>query len=101
MDWFSENPKMLQEEWQAIVDHSADHTRYLWRSASEKATFVTDTPIKLDEEQTTGNWLFVFELTKSAVGKALSFEPELSDKLHKLDRVHTYTSFHVADLKRH
>jgi S-adenosylmethionine-diacylglycerol 3-amino-3-carboxypropyl transferase len=48
MDWFSENPKMLQEEWQAIVDHSADHTRYLWRSASEKATFVTYTPIKLD-----------------------------------------------------
>jgi S-adenosylmethionine-diacylglycerol 3-amino-3-carboxypropyl transferase len=28
----------------------------------------------------------------------LQMHPEISDKLHQIDRVHTYGSFYVADL---
>jgi len=86
MDWLSENNQILAEEWQAIVDHSTDKAKYLWRSASEKASFVTDTKVNFHGEETT-------------VGQILSFNPELAEKLHKVDRVHTYTSFHIADIK--
>jgi len=86
MDWLSENTQLLQEEWQAIMDHSADNAKYLWRSASEKASFVTDTQFMRNGEITT-------------VERTLEFDSDLATRLHKIDRVHTYTSFHVAKLK--
>jgi len=86
MDWLSESPEILSEEWQEIVEHSTKQARFLWRSASEKASFVTDTKVKVDGKELT-------------VGDMVTFNPDLSDRLHKIDRVHTYTSFHVADLQ--
>jgi len=83
MDWLAESPEILQEEWQALIDHASDDVKFLWRSASQKAQFVTDIPVKYNGED-------------SNVGKVLSFIPEVSNKLHEIDRVHTYTSFHVG-----
>jgi len=87
MDWLAESQEILNEEWQAIVDHSTDDARYLWRSASEQARFVCNTKINVEGEV-------------KSVEDMVKFNPELSNELHKVDRVHTYTSFHVADLCR-
>jgi len=87
MDWMSENPKALAAEWQAILDHSnEEETRYLWRSASLKPDFVAKTKVNYQGKDTT-------------VGDILEFNDDLAQRLHKLDRVHTYTSFSVSDRK--
>jgi len=87
MDWMSENPAALSAEWQQILDHSSPSgVRYLWRSASATPDFVCATKVKVDDQETT-------------VGKLIQLNTDLSERLHKLDRVHTYTSFWIADPK--
>lgn len=86
MDWLSQSPEILQEEWQTIMDHSAPNSKYLWRSAGRSADFVIDTKVTRSG-------------TEVKVGDLVVMRPEISEPLHVKDRVHTYTSFHVADLK--
>ena len=89
MDWLSRDPKrtILTEEWQGIMDKAAPHARVLWRSAGLDGEFINTLPIKI-----AGN-------TRD-LGELLSYNRELATTLHAKDRVHTYGSFCIADLKR-
>ena len=89
MDWLS-TPKrlrVLQEEWQAIVDRAAPNARVLWRSGGLKVDFVD--PLEVTVNGRTRR-----------VGDMLSYRRDLAAELHAKDRVHTYGSFYIADLNR-
>lgn len=86
MDWMAgAQPKLLQSEWQAILDKSAEQTRFLWRSAGMQVDFID--PIKVD-----------YQGTETVMGNLLHYENELANRLHNQDRVNTYGSFYIADL---
>jgi len=87
MDWMSQNPVALSAEWQQVLEHSSPKgVRYLWRSASATPDFVMDTKVKVNQQEVTLNDI-------------LKLNTDLSERLHTLDRVHTYTSFWIADPK--
>ena len=87
MDWLSTfGHQLLQEEWQAIVDHATPESRIIWRSGGIKIDYVDPVEVRLG-----GN--------RWRVGDLLSYRRELAAQLHKKDRVHTYGSFYIADLK--
>jgi len=87
MDWMAENPKALSAEWQQVLDHSnEEQTKYLWRSASLKPDFVANTAV-------------TYKGKNVMVKDVLEWNDSLAQKLHKVDRVHTYTSFCVTDRK--
>jgi len=86
MDWMSNSPKDLSEEWEEMIDHSAEGAKFLWRSASAEASYVGETKVKRGDSIV-------------PVKDMLEYDYRLADKLHALDRVHTYASFFVADLK--
>eukprot|EP01120_Amphizonella_sp_Union-15-10_P010870 TRINITY_DN4506_c0_g1_i1.p1 TRINITY_DN4506_c0_g1~~TRINITY_DN4506_c0_g1_i1.p1 ORF type:complete len:417 (-),score=63.87 TRINITY_DN4506_c0_g1_i1:57-1307(-) len=86
MDWMLHHPDVLEEEWNAILDHANQDTTFLWRSAAPDANFVLKTNVLYKGEKTTLN-------------EILELKEDLSDRLHKLDRVHTYTSLHIAQFK--
>lgn len=84
MDWLAEHaPEALRAEWQAIFDRAAPGARIVWRSAGVEREFVDRISI-----QRGGCVVPVREL--------LNYEDQLAGRLHALDRVHTYGSFHVA-----
>ena len=86
MDWLYENhPQALRSEWQSIVDHSAPHTRILWRSAALTVDFVDPSMVQACGKST-------------RIGDLLCYHSALAEKLHQTDRVHTYGSFYIADL---
>lgn len=89
MDWLTRDPakKILTEEWQGIIDRAAPKARILWRSAGLQGDFVNSLKVKVDGE------------TRD-LGSLLSYNTALADELHPKDRVHTYGSFCIADLKR-
>lgn len=86
MDWMSTyRLDALQAEWQAIVDRAASSARLIWRSAGFSSDFVDQLQVRLSGERV-------------RVGEILRYKRELSNELHPRDRVHTYASFHIADL---
>jgi len=87
MDWMASAPKALSEEWSEMVAHSTDNCRFLWRSASKEATFVGDTSVTLPNGHET-----------VTVKDVLKYDYQTANRLHELDRVHTYASFFIADL---
>lgn len=88
MDWlYTFLYPVLQQEWEAIVDRAAPHARILWRSGGLRTEFVDSLPIKVG-----GN-------RHCQVGELLKYHPELAADLHTRDRVHTYGSFYIADLR--
>lgn len=87
MDWLSDNYfDLLESEWQAIIDRADKATRVLWRSGGLRTEFLNDVRVRLD-----GAMCRLPEL--------LSQHESLAAQLHQLDRVHTYGSFYIADLK--
>jgi S-adenosylmethionine-diacylglycerol 3-amino-3-carboxypropyl transferase len=89
MDWLS-TPKrlpILQEEWQGIVDRAAPDARILWRSGGLDVDFVDPLEVRVDGR-------------KRRVGELLTYNSELAAELHAKDRVHTYGSFYIADLRK-
>jgi len=75
-DWLAwRQPEALQEEWRLILENSQPGSKILMRSASKELGFLPD-------------------LAKSS----LRFFPELTDALHKQDRVGTYGSLHLAEV---
>ncbi len=75
MDWMTGQPGLLLEEWRQILDHAAAGARVIFRSAGADAGFLP-----------------------ASVLERLAFAPETTRRLHALDRVGTYGSFHLARL---
>jgi S-adenosylmethionine-diacylglycerol 3-amino-3-carboxypropyl transferase len=86
MDWLSTRRlPLLAREWQWIVRRAAPGARVLWRSAGLRTEFVDRTRIVVDGKT-------------RCVGELLAYDRPLAEQLHCQCRVHTYGSFHVADL---
>ncbi len=87
MDWLAErHHDILQQQWQAIVDGTVDGARMLWRSAALQVEFVDPLEIKVGDRVV-------------RLGDLLEYHTELAERLHLQDRVNTYGSFYVADLR--
>lgn len=87
MDWLATQPDVLSEEWQQIFDHSTDQCRYIWRGISTNSMLVDNTRVILNGKATT-------------VKELIKYNQSLAEKLHKIDRVHTYSAFFIA-YRRH
>lgn len=86
MDWLSTlASNALVQEWKAILNHAAAACRIIWRSGGQHTRFVDDIVIPAGTDS--------FRL-----GERLSYNEPLARELHEKDRVHTYGSFHIADL---
>ncbi|MGE5155157.1 MAG: DUF3419 family protein [Bdellovibrio bacteriovorus] len=84
MDWMSTYyPEALAEEWAAILDRATPDARVIFRSAHAK-------PAYLDPIEVRGG--------RERLRERLLFHEALALDLQRLDRVHTYAGFHVADL---
>ena len=87
MDWLSDNFfPLLESEWQAILDRAAPNAKLLWRSGGLRTDFI-------DEVTVTRNGQEV------RLPELLTYNKPLAEKLHNLDRVHTYGSFYIAELQ--
>jgi S-adenosylmethionine-diacylglycerol 3-amino-3-carboxypropyl transferase len=75
MDWLAERPTLLEEEWSRIFAAAAPGARAIFRSGGPDCLFLPE-----------------------GVRDRLVFDPERSARLHALDRVGTYGSFHIARL---
>lgn len=87
MDWLSDAMfPMLESEWQAILDRAAPNARIIWRSGGLKTDFIDQVQVRVDDKPV-------------MVSDLLSYNTALAEELHENDRVHTYASFYIADLK--
>jgi len=86
MDWLSSHRiDWLQDEWQVIVDRATSDAQFLWRSGGLRTEFLDELEIELHGQ-------------RRALGLALDYDRQLAGRLHQVDRVHTYGSFHIAKL---
>ncbi len=86
MDWLSTvGVPILQAEWQAMLDHAAPASRFLWRSGGLYVDYVDPLRVTVQGRQT-------------RMGHVLTYHKKLATALHAQDRVHTYGSFYIADL---
>jgi S-adenosylmethionine-diacylglycerol 3-amino-3-carboxypropyl transferase len=86
MDWMSHaNPQALVEEWNAILASAAPGARAIFRSAGLKVDFLDHLEVE-------------HRGRRQELGSLLKYNPGLAAELHARDRVHTYGSFHIADL---
>lgn len=89
MDWLANNMfELLVSEWEAILLRAADQTRILWRSGGFNTDFLEKVEIDFGKG------------VKEKITDHFQMHEEETARLHELDRVHTYGSFHVADLIR-
>jgi S-adenosylmethionine-diacylglycerol 3-amino-3-carboxypropyl transferase len=88
MDWLAEHhAEILQQQWQAIVDHADPGAMILWRSAALEVEFVD--PIEVTVAGKTHK-----------LGDLLHYQTDLAAELHAKDRVNTYGSFYIARLNK-
>ena len=73
MDWLAPHPRLLEEEWAGIFRMAGPGARVIFRSGGRDELFL---PL--------------------SVLRRLHFERERAEALHRLDRVGTYASFHIA-----
>jgi S-adenosylmethionine-diacylglycerol 3-amino-3-carboxypropyl transferase len=86
MDWLAGHQQAaLQHERQWIVRRATPRGRAIWRSAGLHADFVDRTEVTVDG-------------ASRSLGELLSYHRALAERLHGKCRVHTYGSFHIADL---
>ena len=86
MDWLAGKLfPLLESEWHWIIRRSAPDTRIIWRSGGLRTDFVNRAQVSIDGR-------------RRAVGELLTYHRELAHQLHQQCRVHTYGSFHIADL---
>jgi S-adenosylmethionine-diacylglycerol 3-amino-3-carboxypropyl transferase len=86
MDWLCDDGNAaLGREWRAILQRAAPGARVLWRSGGRATAFVDRLVVDHDGRPT-------------RVGDRLTYDRPLAERLHARDRVHTYGSFHIADL---
>lgn len=86
MDWMSTHRQaILRQQWQALSDRAAAHTRILFRSGGLSVDYVDPIPVtRQGRTRPLGEWL--------------AYDRELAAELHACDRVNTYGSFYIADL---
>jgi S-adenosylmethionine-diacylglycerol 3-amino-3-carboxypropyl transferase len=85
MDWMSSYyPEALAEEWEYILRRATQDARVIFRSAHAAPRY-----------------LEALELGAGGgrLKDRLVFHDDLANDLQRLDRVHTYAGFHVADLR--
>ena len=86
MDWMSgQYIHLLESEWQEIVRRAAPEARVIWRSGGLRTDFIDKAQVMINGQSV-------------QIGELLTYHPELANRLHAQDRVHTYGSFHIADL---
>jgi S-adenosylmethionine-diacylglycerol 3-amino-3-carboxypropyl transferase len=86
MDWLCDKHfNILEDEWQAIVRRATPDARVIWRSGGKHTDFVDRVEVDIDGRL-------------RRVGELLTYNRPLAEELHEKDRVHTYGSFHIADL---
>jgi S-adenosylmethionine-diacylglycerol 3-amino-3-carboxypropyl transferase len=86
MDWMHRSLRQaLAEEWTAILAKTEPGARAIYRSAGCSTPWLDPLTVR-------------FRNQERRLGDLLTRRPEISDPLHERDRVHTYGSFHVADL---
>jgi S-adenosylmethionine-diacylglycerol 3-amino-3-carboxypropyl transferase len=88
MDWLSDKYfPLLESEWAATLRRAAPATRILWRSGGLRTDYLYDVRVP-------------HRGARRPLMELLELHPDLSAELHQRDRVHTYGSFYIADLKR-
>jgi S-adenosylmethionine-diacylglycerol 3-amino-3-carboxypropyl transferase len=86
MDWMSSHhPEALAEEWNAILAAARPGARVIYRSAGLHVDYLDHLRVSHRGK-------------RHELGTLLRRHPELTAALHQRDRVHTYGSFHRADL---
>ncbi|QGV82931.1 DUF3419 family protein [Streptomyces ficellus] len=86
MDWMGwRDQPALAAEWQAIVDAARPGARVIYRSAGLHTRYLD--PVHVVHDGRTRR-----------LADLLHRHPGLAARLHARDRVHTYGSFHIADL---
>ncbi len=86
MDWMRGSLRQaLADEWTAILAKTEPGARAIYRSAGCSTPWLDPLTVRVQGRD-------------RRLGDLLARRPELSDPLHARDRVHTYGSFHVADL---
>jgi len=86
MDWLSDRFfPLLEAEWQAIVERAAPGARLIWRSGGFNTDFLDDVRVTIDGRS-------------RSTAEILAYDRDLAARLHPLDRVHTYGSFHIAEM---
>ena len=85
LDWMDgRDPVALEEEWTELRRCAQPGARVLFRSAHRQPPFLRTLRVGPRREP---------------VGVWLDFRTELAEDLHRRDRVHTYASFHVAEVR--
>jgi S-adenosylmethionine-diacylglycerol 3-amino-3-carboxypropyl transferase len=86
MDWMScHDPDGLVAEWNAILEKARPGARIIFRSAGLRVTFLDHLRVH-------------HRGCELELGGLLRYNPSQAAALHARDRVHTYGSFHIADL---
>jgi S-adenosylmethionine-diacylglycerol 3-amino-3-carboxypropyl transferase len=86
MDWLTgPRSSLLRQEWQWIVRRAATRARVIWRSGGLRTDAIDGLKISVN-----GGC--------RELGELLNYQRELADSLHAMCRVHTYASFHIADI---
>jgi S-adenosylmethionine-diacylglycerol 3-amino-3-carboxypropyl transferase len=86
MDWMDcYEPQGLADEWTAILGAARPGARAIYRSAGLRVTFLDQLRVRHRGRE-------------AALGNLLRHHRDWSARLHAQDRVHTYGSFHIADL---
>jgi S-adenosylmethionine-diacylglycerol 3-amino-3-carboxypropyl transferase len=86
MDWLSGSLlPYLEAEWQAILQRAAPGCRVIWRSGGLQTAFVNEVRVTVDGRS-------------RRLSELLCYHPEWAARLHASCRVHTYGSFHIADV---
>ncbi len=86
MDWMADAfPRELAEEWQAIFTVARPDARVLFRSGAREPGFLDGLQVERGGQ-------------RAPLREHLRLDSALASALHRRDRVHTYASFHIADL---
>ena len=67
------------------MDRAAPRARLIWRSGGFNTDFLDDVRVTVAG-------------TSRGTREILEYDRDLAARLHLLDRVHTYGSFHIAEL---
>lgn len=87
MDWMSHYSQrlILEEQWNYIFKRASENSKIIWRSVGTDVDWMSDVRI-IDNDKS--RYLF----------DCLKFYKTLGEELNKIDRYHSYGSFHIADI---